>query len=418
MTATVDVIIVGAGLAGLCCARRLAEDGVDFLLLEASDGVGGRVRTDRVNGFQLDRGFQVFLTSYPEARRVLDYAALNLHRFFPGALVRWSGALHRVADPWRRPWDAITTALSPIGTLADKLRVGRLRARVRQCEARALFDLPDAPSLDFLRSFGFSDSMIDRFFRPFFGGVFLESELATSSRMLQFVFRMFASGDAALPAEGMAAIPEQLAAPLPGDCVRLRTEVVRIDGTVALLASGERLPARTIVVATEGPTAARLVAGVPAPAGRNVTCLYFAAEKPPLEEPILVLDAERRGPVHNLCVPSNVAPSYAPPGGPLISATVLGTTTATNDELVPDVRRQMREWFGAQVGGWELLRTYRTGHALPVIEPAWGPRADRPMRIGPCLYMCGDHRENPSIQGAMASGRGAADQALCDLGKR
>jgi len=409
MASEADVIVVGAGLAGLCCARHLHQAGRDFLLLEAADSLGGRIRTDHIDGFQLDRGFQVLLTAYPEARRTLDYDALDLRPFQPGALVRFAGAFHRVTDPWRRPLQAIPTAFAPIGTLMDKLRVARLRSRVMRADLEALFGSPILASFEFLRSFGFSDSMIDRFFRPFFGGVFLEPDLATSSRMLQFVFRMFSAGDAALPAAGMGAIPGQLAALLPRERIRLRTEVVRIERMTVTLASGERLPARSIVLATEGPAAARLIEGLDAPSSRGVTCLYFAAEKPPIDEPVLVLDAERRGPVNNLCVPSSVVSSYAPPGASLISAAVLGTPDADDAELGRQVRRQLEGWFGAEVNRWEHLQTYRISHALPAIEPRWTPGPDRPVEARPGVYLCGDHRENPSIQGAMASGRRAAE---------
>jgi phytoene dehydrogenase-like protein len=412
MVADADVIIVGAGLAGLCCARRLGQSGREYLILEASDGIGGRVRTDEVNGFRLDRGFQVLLSAYPEARRTLDYDALDLRPFYAGALVRRAGAFHRVADPWRHPWDALRGAFSPIGTVPDKLRVARLRRRVLRADLDALFASPNTSSFEFLRSFGFSTNMIDRFFRPFFGGVFLESELSTSSRMLQFVFRMFASGPAMLPAEGMGAIPGQLAGPLPRERIRLEAEVVSIDGTTVTFASGEQLRAGTIVVATEGLAAARLIEGLEPPNARTVTCLYFASEKPPVEEPILVLNADRQGPVNNLCVPSNVAPAYAPPGGSLVSATVLGTPKSADAELERQVRDQLAGWFGSAVAGWEHLRTYRISNALPEIEPRWAPGPDRPIEVRPGVHVCGDHRENPSIQGAMASGRRSAEQIL------
>jgi phytoene dehydrogenase-like protein len=415
MAADADVIIVGAGLAGLCCARRLEQGGSEFLVLEASDGVGGRVRTDHVDGFKLDRGFQVLLTAYPEAQAILDYDTLDLRPFYPGALVRSAGAFHRVADPRRHPWDALRGAFSPIGSAWDKLRVARLRSHVMRADLDTLFTAPNTSSLEFLGSFGFSPNMIDRFFRPFFGGVFLESDLATSSRMLQFVFRMFASGDTTLPAGGMGAIPGQLAGQLPQQRVRLQAEVVRLDGKTVTLASGERLQARAIVVATEGPAAARLVEGLQPPNARTVSCLYFAAEKPPIDGPILVLDADRQGPVNNLCVPSNVSPTYAPPGGALISATVLGTPDSADSELERQVRSHLGSWFGSAVDGWKHLRTYRISNALPEIEPRWTPGPDRPIQVHPGVYLCGDHRENPSIQGAMASGRRTAERVLEDL---
>lgn len=415
MTYDADVIVVGAGLAGLCCAGRLAAGGVDFLILERSDDVGGRVRTDELDGFRLDRGFQVLLTAYPEAREVLNYAALNLRPFYAGALVRFGGAFHRVADPWRHPVDSVRSLFGPIGGIQDKLRIARLRRHVLRGEPADLFASRDMPSQEFLHQFGFSGQIVDRFFRPFFGGVFLEPELKTSSRMLQFVFREFASGDVALPAEGMGALPRQLAGDLPPGRVRLQTEVASLEGESVTLAGGERLRARAVVVATEGPAAAKLLKQVQPPGSRIATCLYFAAEKPPIDEPILVLNGEGQGPVNNLCVPSVVAPSYAPAGAALISASVLGPLSLPHEVLERQVRAQLGDWFGSQVDRWTPLRTYRIPQALPIIEPRWEPGSDRSLKLLPGVYVCGDHRENPSIQGAMASGRRAAEAVLADL---
>ena len=185
------------------------------------------------------------MTAYPEAQEVLDYTALDLRSFYAGALIRTAGGFHRLADPWRHPLAALRGLFAPVGGLRDKLRIGWLRRRVLSRELHQLFaGGRESLSSDFLRKFGFSDAMVQRFFRPFFSGVFLESELQTSSRMLQFVFAMFAVGDAALPAAGMEAIPRQLAARLPAERIRLQAEVTRIDGTAVLLASGEQLQAR------------------------------------------------------------------------------------------------------------------------------------------------------------------------------
>ena len=173
MTAKGDVIVVGGGLAGLCCALRLHQEGIRFLLIEASDGVGGRMRTDRAEGFLLDRGFQVLLTAYPEAQRVLDYKALDLHYFYPGAMVRFGGKFHKVADPWRHPLEALRGAVSPVGTFGDKMKVGRLRRKTLEGPVEGLFSRPETTTLKALQDLGFSEKMIDRFFRPFLGGVFL-----------------------------------------------------------------------------------------------------------------------------------------------------------------------------------------------------------------------------------------------------
>ena len=204
---TAPGVIVGAGLAGLCCAKHLREAGQSSIVLQASDGIGGRVRTDRVEGFLLDRGFQVLLTAYPETQRHLDYAALDLRSFVPGALVHVDGRFHRIVDPWRRPVDALMHALSPIGSLADKARVARLRHRVLRGTLDALWSRPEQSTYAALVADGFSAQMIDRFFRPFFGGVLLDPDLATSSRMFEFTFRMFALGDSAVPAAGMGRSP-------------------------------------------------------------------------------------------------------------------------------------------------------------------------------------------------------------------
>ncbi len=405
------VVVVGAGLAGLSCARTLQEHGVGVTVIEASDAIGGRVRTDRLSGFLFDRGFQVLQTAYPEARRVLDYAALKLQPFYPGALVFREGRFDRVADPWRRPQHALSTLLSPLGTLSDKLRVARLQQRVSGLTLEQLFDQPESSTMEALRRKGFTNSMIEGFFRPFFAGVFLETELETSSRLFEFVFRIFASGDTALPAEGIGAIPQQIAAVLPKGAIMtgMRVESIR-DGGVRL-ESGEELRSDAVVIATGVHEAARLLGDPGESATRGVTCLYFAAQEPPVREAILVLNGERRGPVANLCVLSQVARSYAPPDEELISVTVLGIPQDER-QLEAAVCQQLTEWLGKKVKNWRHLRTYRIPQALP----AQLPPLHHPLRQRVCLrqglFVCGEYGGVASIQWAMFSGRRAAEAVL------
>jgi phytoene dehydrogenase-like protein len=400
-------VIVGAGVAGLCCALRLQEKGIPCLLLEASDEPGGRVRTDRVDGFLLDRGFQVLLTAYPEAQRLLDYKALRLKTFQPGALVRTGGKLHRVSDPFRQPWTLPATLLAPVGTLEDKKTVARFRGHVLQGTLEEIWTRPETSSLEALKGFGFSQGMIDSFFRPFFGGIFLETELATSSRMLEFVFRMFSQGRAALPSAGMGMIPQQLAARLPAGTIRLNARVESIGPGEVRIKGGERIPAQAVVLATEAREAARLLPELHPPGFRDTACLYYAAPKDPVGKAILVLNGEGGGPVDNLCVPSAVAPTYAPAGQALISATVIGASGADEKNLESQVRKHLTSWFGPEVAGWKHLRTYHIPLALPA-RKSFEPAA-LPVRRKPGIYLCGDHRETPSLQGAMISGRRAAD---------
>ncbi len=413
-----DVLIIGAGLAGLCGARRLAAHGISCLILEASDGVGGRVRTDVVDGFLLDRGFQVLLTAYPEAQQSLDYPALDLRRFYAGALVRVDGRFQRVADPWRHPVDAVRTLFSPIGTLRDKLAVARFRGEVRSGALDDLFHHEETTTLEALQAAGFSHAMIEPFFRPFFGGVFLDSTLRTSSHMLAFVFRMMSLGDTALPAHGMGAISQQLANALPPGTVRTRAPVAEVKSGTVILASGEHLSAPAVVIATDGSTAARLSGTLLPVSSQSTTCLYFTAPQAPIAEPVLVLNGEGRGPVNSFCVVSAVAPSYAPPGAALLSATVIGNPPHDDEVLEAMVRAQLAQWFGPDVHQhWRHLRTYRIPHALPQQVPPSFVGSDRPARLQPGLFVCGDHYDTASINGAMRSGRRAAEAVIADLAR-
>src|SRR5271165_570003 len=225
MSSSPDVLIVGAGLAGLCCARILQEKGVSFQMLEASDDIGGRVRTDQVDGFLLDRGFQVFLTAYPEAKRVLDYSRLDLKPFAHGTLSWYAGRMNKFVDPWRTPGAWGEAFKSDFGSLADKLRIASLRFRLRRTSSNEIFRQPDRSTRDALQADGYSKELIHHFFRPFIGGILLDGELQSSSRMFEFVFKMLSEGDSSLPARGMSAIPLQLAEKLPAGSVRLNTHV-------------------------------------------------------------------------------------------------------------------------------------------------------------------------------------------------
>ena len=410
-----DALVIGAGLAGLTCARRLHERGLDVQILESSDRVGGRVQTDTVNGFRLDRGFQVLLTAYPETQRELDYDALDLHAFRDGALVRYNGRFHRIADPRRHPWDAPRTLLAPIGSPADKLRVLRLRRTLTQQSIPQVLEREERTTLDALRTrWGFSSSMINRFFRPFFGGIFFDRTLRASSRMFEFVFKMFAEGRTVLPAGGMDQIPRQMRQHLPDDAVRGNARVETIDEQTVTLDGGETLAAPRIVIATEAPEANRLVGDVTPTEGRATVCIYYAAPRSPLDDPFLVLNGEGVGPINNLAVPSDVAPGYAPDDRALVSVVVVGSPPESGAALEQAVREQLIDWFGLAAGGWTHLQTQPLSYALPEQAPPFLTPPEKSIRRRPGLYVCGDHRRTASLNGAIASGRAAADAAWTD----
>ena len=415
-TANHDVIIIGGGLAGLSCAVRLHEAGKSVLVLEATDRVGGRVRSDVVDGFVLDHGFQVLLTAYPACRELLDYSELKLRPFEPGALVRHGGKFCLLGDPWRRPGQAIQTALSPVGSIGDKLRIAKLRRESRRGSLQDLYNRPNISALQRLETAGFSPAMVDQFFRPFLGGVFLDETLSVSSRMLEFVFRMFAQGDISIPAGGMGAIPQQLAKRLPGDSLRLSTTVGAIDGHTVNLTDGSKLSAEAIVVATESNAAARLLSlDALATEWSGTTTIYYGADAAPDDRKLLILRGDETGPIQTATVISNVAPEYAPHGKSLISVSV-GPEIGTDDldQLDQSIREQLASWFGDQVASWKQLRIYEVPYALPRSSLATIEASIEAKSLGGTegVYLCGDHRDTPSIQGAMHSGLRVASAIL------
>lgn len=400
-----DTIIVGAGLAGLSAAVRLAAAGQSVVILEASDGVGGRVRTDIVDGFRLDRGFQVLLTSYPEVQRLLDLDALDLRAFTPGAVI-WIGRQgYRIGDPFRDRSALIETARSPALSTADKLRVVQLRHKLRRGNAHRLLLGPEQTTAERLASLGFTPQAVTRLLGPLFAGLQLDPELKTSSRMFDIMFRSLSEGSAALPNLGMGQIPAQIAASLPESALRLQARAITVDAGRVELEDGS-IRGENVVVATDGPTASTLLS-MPDPGSLSVGCLWFEAEIPPLTSRSIVLDGMNRGPVRNLAVMTNVAPGYAPGGSHLIAAACPGDISSG---LVSAATAQLRAWFGSQADDWKLLRTDRITHGLPTQSPPLRPRQNVRVRDG--LWVCGDHRDTGSIQGAMFSGRRAAEAIL------
>ncbi|MEM9159610.1 MAG: NAD(P)/FAD-dependent oxidoreductase [Verrucomicrobiota bacterium] len=403
-----DSIVVGAGLAGLAVATRLSEAGQSVLMLERSDRIGGRLRTDTLDGFQCDRGFQVLLTSYAACRRLLDYESLRLGRFEPGALL-WNGSrFDLVADPLRKPGLALKTLRSKSGTLLDKLRIAKMAIELRFSSIGSIYEKPEFSSLESLRRRGFSEGMIALFLRPFFSGIFLEPDLASSSRMLEFVFKRFGSGYAALPAGGMADIPRQLAERIPSKLIRLGYEVDSVSGTSVRTASGESYQARNVILATDMKAASQLVGEI-ADRGHNGTrCYYFKANQSPLPRPMIALNASGEGAIQNLCVPSDISPSYAPEGKSLICVTISMNSAKERAQI----EEELRNWFGQEAESFEFLKSYDIPYSLPRQSPGDLAFGDAPLRSAEGLWICGDYRFSSSIEGALRSGIQVAEAIL------
>lgn len=402
--------IIGAGLAGLSCARILTAAGVPVTVLEASDGVGGRVRSDHVDGWTLDRGFQILLTAYPELDRWFDLDALDLREFVPGATIWCGDRLRSVGDPRRSPQDLVTTLVGPIGSPLDRVRLLRLLVSVRRGEVRSLLRRPDRTTAAEIDAYGFTDRFVERLLRPLFSGIQLDPDLEVSARRFEVILRMLATGSSGVPAGGMGTLSAALAAPLPVDAVRLRSRVDAIEGTTVRLEDGTAIASRAVVVATQGPTASRLL-GIDDPGSRPVAAIWFDTTDAPLVDRRILLDGVRSGPVANLAALSAVAPSYAPPGRSLAVAAVPGPD-ALGPDLERAVRRQLRSW-PLGVDDWRTLRVDVIEHGQPSQTVPFDPK--RPVRLGDGHYVCGDHRDTASIQGALHSGRRTADAVLRDL---
>ena len=401
MSSRAEVVVVGAGLAGLSAATRLSAAGLDVQVVEAGGHAGGRLATERIDGFVVDRGFQVLNTGYPRAAD-LDLAALRLGWFRRGAVVRVDGRAHRVVDPRQRPGRVLDTATAPIGSVRDKAALAAFSLRAGYSPVRRLLGAEERTAEQSLRAAGVGDTALDRFFRPFLAGVLLEDELATSSRYLDLLWRSFVRGSLGLPADGMQAVGEQLAGRLGADRLHLRTPVRSVAPGSVTTDSG-RWSADAVVVATDPETAARLLPAVEASAPRRVTTHFHVLPGSPWDEPLIVL-GQPGGRLVNSVVLSDAQPRYSPDGRALVASSGLAPTRAE------EVRDEIAALHGVAPSDLELL----TSVTVPGAQPAAVPplRLRRPVELGDGLYVCGDHRDTPSIQGAMASGARAARAVL------
>ncbi len=426
-----SIIVVGAGLSGLVAAEVLQRHGCKVQVLENLDRVGGRIRTDLVEGFLLDHGFQVYLTAYEQASKTLECDQLRLGSFESGALIYFAGKLNRVADPWRSPHHILATAFASVGSVWDKLRIANFRRRVLRSTDQQLLTAKQVTSLEALRREGFSETIITRFFRPFFGGIFLEQDLKTASGRMDFVFRNFSRGTAALPQGGMQAIPLQLASRLLQETIHFNKTVTAIESvesdivneqslkTSLTLSDGSKRRCDMAIIATEQPAANKLLGLDVAAKSQSTTCLYFAVTHPPIREATLVLNGESEGPINNLCFPSFAQPSYAPPGQHLASVSIYGDFVSAPKEMVEATLDHLRKWFGPDVDRWRYLRSYRITHALPsqshesLLQSSdyQGTRSTTGF-VRPGIYRCGDYCESASIEGAIRSGLAVAEEVL------
>ncbi|WP_373496823.1 NAD(P)/FAD-dependent oxidoreductase [Aquiflexum sp.] len=405
-----EIYIIGAGISGLVAAYELEKAGFSPVILESEKSVGGRLRSDYQDGFIFDRGFQVLLTAYPEAQRYLDYESLKLQKFDPGAIIIRPGNLFAIHDPLRNPLKIVSMAFSNVGTFMDKIRMFKLTRSLKSKTEEEIFNEPNKTTLQFLRDYGFSEKIIENFFMPFFKGIFLENELETSSRMFNFVFKMFSLGQAAVPENGMQAIPDQLKRKLTKTIFRLNTPVKTIDGNLIELSTGERIHADKIIIATQPDKFLPQIKGEFKPS-RKVVNLYFSLEKSFFARPMIGLVTDKQFLVNNLVFLTDVSKSYSKSGRALLSVTITKPVTM-DDKLEKMVTIELEALTNIKSEHFKFEKSYEIENALPQIEDMKSSIHSSQAKIYDGVFLSGDYLLNGSINAAMTSGRKAAEAVI------
>ncbi len=411
----VDVAIVGGGISGLVCARALLRAGRDAHVFEAEETLGGRMRTVTTgDGFRLDLGFHVLLTGYPAVRREIELERLDLREIPPGCVVERDGQLHPLSEP-QRGGSSIEALRFPFGTLGDKLRLASLRRRALAGDgARS----PDRPTMEHLRSFGFSKRLIESLFVPFFGGVFADRSLSGSSRYFDSILGALMRAPVAIPADGIGAVPRQVSESIPPQSIRTSTRVdsLLVDGErVVGVRIGEADVRASAVVLASGPAEATELAQIPLPDYRllGTTAVYFAAPEPPTDEKRIFVRADPQGWTNTFAVLTNSAPSLAPPGQHLLMGSIVGVPATHEGAIAEYVRSEMAWWFPhGKTHAWRWLRSFKLPHAQWAFPPGMAERLPKERTARPGLYLAGDITREPSIEGAIRSGLAAAEEVL------
>ena len=398
-------IIVGAGISGLVAAIELERSGYAPIIFEATDRVGGRVKTDLESGFPLDHGFQVLLTDYPEAQKYLDYDSLDLIRFEPGSIIFQNGKQQKIGDPLRAISFLGPTVLASIGSMKDKLLILKLSLKLKSKSIESIFSSPAVSTMVYLRDYGFSDRIIANFFQPFFAGIYLEEDLETSSRMFEFVYKMFGTGYATIPRSGMQAIPQQLAAQLSKSKIQFNTKVSHIENKTVHLEDGEKVKADQIIIATD---ASNFMTSIQRQNIKWKSCynIYLESESAGFNKAIIALLPKKELLVNNFHFLSDIFGRNRH----LLSVTVVKEHTLSEKKLIQVVKMELEQYCNIKTKAWS--KVYHIKKALPDLSQLTYESAVDDLTISDGIYCCGDHLANGSLNAAMASGRLAAEQIV------
>ncbi|MGO4918794.1 NAD(P)/FAD-dependent oxidoreductase [Maribacter spongiicola] len=403
--------IIGAGISGLVAAIVLEQNGFSPVLIEATDRVGGRVKTDIVNGYQLDHGFQVLLTAYPAAQKYLDYNALELQNFLPGASIFKNGKQEIIGDPLRNASLLLSTLFANVGTITDKLKILKLNTKLKKKSIADIFSDKAQTAFSYLSDLGFSSEIINDFFKPFFSGIFLENKLDTSSRMFEFVYKMFGEGNAALPKGGIEEIPKQLLKQLKRTTIKYKTPVSSISENNIVLADGQELESDYIIIATE---ASNLIQNLKNQAIEWQSCdtLYFETENRTIKKPLIGLVPDQNSLINNIFYHTSLKTALNA-GKELLSVTVVDNQGLTGIKLISQVQKELKELCG--ITATTFIKHYRIPKSLPKLNELHYEISPSETRLTETIYLAGDIQLNGSLNAAMIAGEKAALGVLENL---
>ena len=403
-----SIHIIGGGISGLIAARVLEEYGLSATIIEATDRLGGRVKTDVVDGYSLDHGFQVLLTAYPAAKKYLDFDALALQEFLPGSAIFKNGKQKIIGDPLRNLSLLLPTLFSGIGTVNDKLKILALNRRLKKKSIQNIFAEKEQTTLAYLENIGFSETIITDFFIPFFSGIFLENKLDTSSRMFEFVYKMFGQGNAALPKDGIQAIPKQLFEKLKSTTCVFNTKVKSVENGSIILESGETLKSNFTIIATQ---ASGLVSNLKNQATLWKSCdtLYFEVAKREIKKPLIGLIAAPNALINNIFYHTSLQTS-ATATKELLSVTVIDRQNLTNKQLVTEVQKELKEL--CNIDYCTFIKQYNIPMALPKLQDIQYEMLPSETRLTETIFLAGDTQLNGSLNAAMIAGERAALEVI------
>ena len=403
-----SIHIIGGGISGLIAARVLEEHGLSATIIEATDRLGGRVETDVVDGYNLDHGFQVLLTAYPAAKKYLDFDALALQEFLPGSAIFKNGKQKIIGDPLRNLSLLLPTLFSGIGTVNDKLKILALNRRLKKKSIQNIFAEKEQTTISYLENIGFSEAIITDFFIPFFSGIFLENKLETSSRMFEFVYKMFGEGNAALPKDGIQAIPKQLFEKLKNTTCVFNTKVKSLENGSIILESGETLKSNFTIIATQ---ASGLVSNLKNQATLWKSCdtLYFEVAKREIKKPLIGLIAMHNALINNIFYHTSLQTS-ATATKELLSVTVIDRQNLTNKQLVAEVQKELKEL--CNIDSCTFIKQYNIPMALPKLQDIEYEMLPSETRLTEAIFLAGDTQLNGSLNAAMIAGERAALEVI------